>query len=419
MRRASRGSCATTADATAGSYRPTIRAMDEEGHATSVVSRLVFVVFLEWLGATSVLPLLPLYLRGKGATPATTGAVMAAYFVGAVVFQYVAGRVADRYGRRPVLLAGLIAYAAACLGFLLPMTPLAYGALRFVQGGAAGSVEVATLATVALVVPAAQRGRASSRIYAAQLGGAAFGPLLGAFVGVREMAYVFVFAALAASVAAIPVLRSDLGPREVDDAPLPRLVVDARLVGAVAVAVAFGLVIGVYESCWTLLMNFKGASSFQLGLSWTLFALPYVLFFRVGGWAADHSDRRILAVVGIVNSAAFCAIYPLLGPVDALLAFSCFEAVGTSLALPAAQSVLTEGAEPREVGRRQGVFATAQTGALAVSAAVSGTLFERGPAVPFLTMAFLSVAAVLVVPFAWRSVPGRVARPAEAVTPPP
>jgi MFS family permease len=392
--------------------------MDEEGRATSIVSRLVFVVFLEWLGATSVLPLLPLYLRGKGASPATTGAVMAAYFVGAVVFQYVAGRVADRSGRRPVLLAGLIAYAAACLGFLLPMTPLAYGALRFVQGGAAGSVEVATLATVALVVPAAGRGRASSRIYAAQLGGAAFGPLLGAFVGVREMAYVFVFAATAATVAAIPVLRSDLGPRQVRDAPLPRLAADARLVGAVAVAVAFGLVIGVYESCWTLLMNFKGASSFQLGLSWTLFALPYVFFFRVGGWFADHADRRILAVVGIVNSAAFCAIYPLLGPVDALLAFSCFEAVGTSLALPAAQSVLTEGAEPREVGRRQGIFATAQTGALAVSAAVSGTLFERGPAVPFLTMAALSVAVVLVVAVAWRAIPGRVEVRAGAVTPP-
>ncbi|HEV3212436.1 MAG TPA: MFS transporter [Acidimicrobiales bacterium] len=393
--------------------------MDEEVGPTSVVSRLVFVVFLEWLGATSVLPLLPLYLRDKGATPATTGAVMAAYFVGAVVFQYVAGRVADRVGRRPVLFAGLVAYAAACLGFLLPMTPLAYGALRFVQGAAAGSVEVATLATVALVVPAAQRGRASSRIYAAQLGGAAFGPLLGAFVGVREMAYVFVFAATAALVAAIPVLRTDLGPRGARGAPLPRLVVDARLVGAVAVAIAFGLVIGVYESCWTLLMHFKGASSFQLGLSWTLFALPYVFFFRVGGWFADHSDRRVLAVVGIVNSAAFCAIYPLLGPVDALLAFSCFEAIGTSLALPAAQSVLTEQAAPQEVGRRQGIFATSQTGALAVSAMVSGTLFERGPAVPFLVMAFLSVAAVLVVPIAWRSVPGRVALRAAAATPPP
>lgn len=385
--------------------------MEDEARATSIVTRLVVVVFLQWVGSTSVLPLLPLYLKQKGATPATTGAVMASYFVGSVVCQYLAGRASDRVGRRPVLITGLVAYAAACLGFLLPMTPLAYGALRFVQGGAAGSVEVATLATVALMVPAAQRGRASSRIYAAQLGGAAFGPLLGAFVGVNEMAYVFIFAATAASIAAIPVLRSDLGPRQVRSVePLPRMVIDARLVGAIAVAISFGVVIGVYESCWTLLMHFRGASSFQLGLSWTLFAMPYVLFFRIGGWCADHWNRRVLAVVGIVNSAAFCAIYPLLASVNALLAFCCFEAVGTSMALPAAQSVLTEGAEPKEVGRRQGVFSTAQTGALAISAGVSGALFERGPAVPFLTMAIVSGAVVAIVPFAWRAIPGRVTR---------
>jgi DHA1 family multidrug resistance protein-like MFS transporter len=391
--------------------------MDDEVRATSVVTRLQLVVFLEWIGSTSVLPLLPLYLKSKGATPSAIGAVMAAYFVGSVVFQYVAGRCADRYGQRPVLVAGLLAYASSSVGFLLPLTPLAYGALRFVQGGGAGAVEVATLATVADVVPPEGRGRASSRIYAAQLGGAAFGPLLGAFVGVHEMTYVFVFAAAASSLAAVPALRGELGgrrPRRTE--PLPRLSVDARLVGAVLVAVSFGLVIGAYESCWTLLMRFRGASSFQLGLSWTLFALPYVVCFRLGGWAADHWDRRVLAVVGIVNGAAFCAIYALLGSVDALLVFCCFEAIGTALALPAAQSILSEGAGPLEVGRRQGVFSTAQTGSLAIAAAVAGALFESGPAVPFLTMAVVSVAVVVALPYVWRNVPGRVAR-AERVTP--
>jgi len=391
--------------------------MADEADSSSIVTRLVVVVFLQWLGATSVLPLLPLYLRQKGATPSTTGVVMAAYFVGGLVCQFVAGRFSDRYGRRPVLVAGLGFYAVACLGFLLPLSPLAYGAMRFVQGGAAGAAEVATLATVALVVPAAGRGQASARVYAAQLGGAAFGPLLGAFVGIREMTFVFLFAASAASIASIPVLRSNVGPRTVHDERLPPLTVDTRLVGAVCVAASLGLVIGAYESCWTLLMHFRHASSFQLGLSWTLFALPYVLFFRVGGWFADRTDRRALATFGMLNMCAFCAIYPILGTVVALLAFSCFEAIGSSLALPAAQSILTEGADPREIGRRQGVFTTAQTAAMAVSAMVSGTLFEAGPAVPFVTMALVGAAIACAVPLAWRHVPGRVARQVSGAAP--
>jgi MFS transporter, DHA1 family, multidrug resistance protein len=418
MRRASRGSCVRTCDDTAAMVSVYDPRMDESAQASVLVRRLSLVIFLSWLGATAVLPLLPLYLKQKGSTPATTGVVMASFFIAGVVLQYPAGKLSDRVGRKPVLIGGLIAYAVASLGFILPLAPLAYGSLRFVQGGAAGAIEVATLATVALVVPDSQRGRASSRIYAGQLGGAAFGPLLGAFIGVREMGYVFVAAGCLAILAALPVLRRDLGPRHVQGDEPGHVTFDARLAGAIALAIAVGMTIGAYESCWTLLMHYKGASTFQLGLSWMLFALPYVFFFRVGGWAADHADRRILAAVGAVNAAAFCAIYPLLGPVDALLALSCFEAIGTSLALPSTQSILTEGADPRSLGRRQGIFTTAQTSAMAISAIVSGVLFQIGPAVPFVTMALIATVFACVAPVLWRRVPGHVAPLTAAVTPP-
>jgi len=139
----------------------------------------------------------------------------------------------------------------------------------------------------------------------------------------------------------------------------------------------------------------------------------------VGGWFADHTDRRIFAMIGIINATAFCAIYPLLGSVTALLALSCFEAIGSSLALPSAQSILTEGANPREIGRRQGAFSTAQTGAMAVSAMLSGALFEVGPAVPFVSMAIVATALVIAVPILWRRIPGRVSTATASFTPPP
>ena len=72
------------------------------------------MVFLEWLGATAVLPLLPLYLKTQGASPSTTGLVMASFFLAGVLLQYPAGRLCDRFGRKPVLIGGLTAYAAAC-----------------------------------------------------------------------------------------------------------------------------------------------------------------------------------------------------------------------------------------------------------------------------------------------------------------
>ena len=62
------------------------------GGSDHLVRSLSLVIFLQWLGASAMLPLLPLYLRGQGGSDQMVGAVMAAYFVAAVVFQYPAGR---------------------------------------------------------------------------------------------------------------------------------------------------------------------------------------------------------------------------------------------------------------------------------------------------------------------------------------
>lgn len=72
-----------------------------------LVRALAGTTFLLWLGAGAILPLLPEYLRHGGASDAVVGLVMAAYFVAALVSQYPAGRLADRVGRRRVLLGGL------------------------------------------------------------------------------------------------------------------------------------------------------------------------------------------------------------------------------------------------------------------------------------------------------------------------
>jgi predicted PurR-regulated permease PerM len=70
------------------------------------------------------------------------------------------------------------------------------------------------------------------------------------------------------------------------------------------------------------------------------------------------------------------------------------------------------------MGRRQGVFTTAQTGAMAISAMVSGSLFEAGPAVPFVTMAGVAAGVACLIPVIWRRTPGRVARQVAGAGPP-
>jgi DHA1 family multidrug resistance protein-like MFS transporter len=178
-------------------------------------------------------------------------------------------------------------------------------------------------------------------------------------------------------------------------------------VGALVTAAALGLTIGVYESCWTLLLKMHHAHDWQIGLSWTLFAVPFVAMARPGGWLADHLDRRWLVMGSLASSVTFCTIYPFLGNLTALVVLGAVEAVGLAIALPSAQSLLSQGSPPTELGRVQGLFSTSETAAIAVAAGAGGALFGLASWVPFVAGAGLAAALAACLPVIWRPVAGR------------
>ncbi len=387
-----------------------------------LIRTLTLTVFLQWMGATSIVPMLPLYIRHLHGSDALAGVVMAAFFGAGVLSQYPVGRMADRIGRRPVLIAGLVAYGMASVSFLLPISAEAAIGLRALQGVGAGAATVASLAMIAGSVPLERRGRAFASIYGGELAGMAIGPLVGSVVGVHNMWAMFLASGLTSFGACVPALHvreagDELEPgtaRAGSDGtvvPLSRVRITRSMTGALICAAALGLASGVYDICWTLLLVSRGASGLEIGISWTLFAVPFVLVAKPSGWLADHMDRRKLVLSGIGVSTVLCASYPFIHDVPALILLGGSEALGFAAALPAVQSLLTEGTAPSEVGRCQGMFATSQTAFTAVAAAVAGAAFAVASWLPFVTVASIVFTGLVVVAFIWRTVPGKVSRP--------
>ena len=356
-----------------------------------------------------MMPLLPLYLRRLGAPVALVGVVMAAFFLAAIFVQYPIGRLSDRIGRRPVQLGGLVTFAAASAVFALIGTPIAALFVRALQGAGAGVVDVANNATVGSAVPANQQGRAYGALFASRTVGLAIGPFIGGLAGISAMRWLFVAAAVASLLACIPVLVAVPKTRAVHDDPGPRVVMwrDRSVLGVVLGYAGAGLVIGVYEVCWSLLLHLRGASGWQIGLSWTLFALPFAAASVPGGWLVDHFDRRYLAAGSTLMSAGFAATYPFLHSVWLLVGLGAAEAVSVAVAGPALASQLAHSVPGSQLGRAQGAASTAQTGATAASALVAGALFALHPWVPFTGAAGAIVIVVGLIGWCWRGVPGR------------
>jgi MFS family permease len=108
--------------------------------------------------------------------------IVSAFLLGYVAMLPLIGSIADRRGRLPVLLAGLVVFATGSL-----LTALAYGLApmvigRFLQGLGGGALVPATLALVADLYPAERRGVPLGVVSAIQEAGSLLGPLGGAVV---------------------------------------------------------------------------------------------------------------------------------------------------------------------------------------------------------------------------------------------
>jgi MFS family permease len=393
-----------------------------------MVRALSIATFLEWLGASAVLPILPLYLSHQGATDVVIGLAMGAFFAAGVLVQYPVGHLGDRIGPSRVLLASLGLLAVASLGYLLPVGPGIEVGLRALQGAGAAAAEVAALSMVGRHVPEARRGGAYGAIFGAQLSGLAIAPLVGSIAGIHYIHLLFAAGAIAAAIACVPVLpvaaqaaqaaeadRAAEAAQAVPDAePIERptrlrLRAMRGLQGCFLVAVIAGLTAGIYEACWTLLLHGLGARSWQIGLSWSLFCAPFVAMSVPGGRLADRLDRRWLVCGALTLSVALMFAYPYLGSVVWVIALGASESVGLAIAYPAVQSLLSQLAPPHQIGQTQGVFSTVQTGAIAVSATAGGALFSVRPWLPFVCVGAVSAACLLCVPLIWAPIAGRVA----------
>src|ERR1044071_6176126 len=155
--------------------------------STDHMPTLFLIVFVDLVGFGLVIPLLPFYAERFTASPLAMTALFATFSLMSFLTAPLWGRLSDRVGRRPVLMASMAASTLA-YGWMAFATHLwMLFAARAFAGACAGNIAAAQ-AYIADVTPPDQRAKGMGMIGAAFGLGFIIGPVLGGVIAGGDVA---------------------------------------------------------------------------------------------------------------------------------------------------------------------------------------------------------------------------------------
>ena len=322
-------------------------------------------VFVATMGISMVSPLLPVYARELGASGVWLGLTFSVFAIVQTFVGPFAGRLSDRFGRKPFIVAGLLIYLVAALGYLTAVNFYQVIAFRAFSGLGTSLIFSVARAYVGDMTPRGQEGRWLGVFATADIVGFGTGPLVAGFL--REfVGFESVFIAMASMMGLSATILLFWLPRH---SPQEILRGAARLAPGAPATISFAtalrdrLVLAVTTHQGLISLSFGASLSFLalrleegLGTGPLLIGIAFATQDITGGLAqpifgrlADTYDRRALVAIGLLINAA------LLASIGIVPAYWLMVIVLMSMGASGAISQVAAGAIQVVAGRRVGM----------------------------------------------------------------
>ena len=257
--------------------------------------RLVLIlayVFVDVLGFTLILPLLPFYARTFDATPAAVGLLLGANALTQFFSAPLIGRLSDRYGRRPLLLMCLAGTVGSFLMLGLANSLWMLFLSRILDGLLGGDISLAQ-AYITDITGERDRAKGLGLIGAAFGIGFIFGPALGGVLSAGDNYARPAFAAAALAlvnlVGVLLMLPESLPPEERKN----------RVQSPATAVTARALWEALRRPCVGPLLNYR----LWFGLAFTMFQTIFALFVQIRLGLNARTTSYVLTYVGVVIAA--------------------------------------------------------------------------------------------------------------------
>lgn len=368
---------------------------------------LLLVQFIVAAGFGAAMPFVSLYLHVQLDVPMTlVGTIMLVSALVASGGRIVGGEVADRIGRRPLLLVGMsarvVVFALMSIVIYLQWSVWWVAVVFLMIRLVGATVRPGLTAMVADVVPSENRVEAYALFRIGSNAGWAIGPAVGGFLVSVSYASLFVLTTCSSLIGAVLVLlfiRESIQTTETDKFALKRVLDvgrDLRFLMFCGWGVLLFVVMGQFASTLAVFSTQTvGISEAQLGWLFTINGIAVVLF----QWPAARLAARVGIRWGLVlGCLGFSIGYFSVGLAPSfgfLIGSMVLITLGEVVFSPTSMAAVANMAPAARVGRYMGFYGLTEALGWSLGPFIGGVLYDRLANVPVLLWGLIAAIGVV------------------------
>jgi len=359
-----------------------------------------------------VIPILPQYLASIGQGGQAAGLIIAVFAAAQFIMSPVAGKWADQYGRRKMIIFGLGGLALSMFIFYLSDSVWVLYFSRIVGGVGAALLIPAIFAYIADITTMDQRAKGNSLISAAMSLGIVIGPGVGGFLadfGLKVPLLISAIVAFVAVIFSIILLQESKesleGNGELEqDAMLIKIAKSTKMpyfiLLIISLVMSFGLM--AYESVLGLFVDYEfGATPQDIALMVTSTGIISVIvqLFVVDRLVRKFGEAKILSFfIGLTTLGFLLSIFA--GSYNVFFGITLLIFLATSILRPVLNTLISKLAG-NEQGFAMGMNNAYMSIGSILGPLLAGSLFDVNIIYPFV-LGFIILVITLVISLMWR-----------------
>jgi len=310
---------------------------------------LYIVAFFGFASFNFLVPVIPLYADTLGASVSQVGLIVGAISYVAAFLLIPLGVLSDRFGRRNLLVGGLIVFTLAPLLYSLASNPQQLILVRAIHGLAPAAFIPAAITMVVDSAPEAKRGEAIGWYTTLSQLGLMAGPVAGGFLADHLGFDAAFYGCSAISLLGLVFALTRLGaivhrPVTTPDGASSswRWLVHPFVIAVLLVFLMVGVGVGTLSGYIPLYGIGFGLTETDAGLIITAMFGSSALLRVPAGRLSDRVDRKLLFIVGLAVSAIAVALFPFFQGLWQFIVIGVIFGIGMGIAMPSSLATVAD-----------------------------------------------------------------------------